>query len=389
LSVVHYSVRKASSYSQPLANKEELLLVTGLRSFLARPVFSTDTPGDKHKMERWLHAGQQAMATVFAPIAFPPLPLLAFKLGPDGSGPPRLAATGALRSCDPDRVVLKKIVLTGFPVRVHKRRCTVRYMFHDPDDIRWFRPVELYTRSGRRGRITEPLGTHGAMKTLFDGPVQQREVVCMSLYKRVFPKWPAGNDLTFAVRKAASYSQPLANKEELLLVTGLRSFLARPVFSTDTPGDKHKMERWLHAGQQAMATVFAPIAFPPLPLLAFKLGPDGSGPPRLAATGALRSCDPDRVVLKKIVLTGFPVRVHKRRCTVRYMFHDPDDIRWFRPVELYTRSGRRGRITEPLGTHGAMKTLFDGPVQQREVVCMSLYKRVFPKWPAGNDLTFA
>lgn len=198
LSVVHYSVRKATSYSQPLANKEELLLVTGLRSFLARPVFSTDTPGDKHKMERWLHAGQQAMATVFAPIAFPPLPLLAFKLGPDGSGPPRLAATGALRSCDPDRVVLKKIVLTGFPVRVHKRRCTVRYMFHDPDDIRWFRPVELYTRSGRRGRITEPLGTHGAMKTLFDGPVQQREVVCMSLYKRVFPKWPAGNDLTFA-----------------------------------------------------------------------------------------------------------------------------------------------------------------------------------------------
>ncbi len=23
----------------------------------------------------------------------------------------------------------------GFPVRVHKRRCTVRYMFHAPDDV--------------------------------------------------------------------------------------------------------------------------------------------------------------------------------------------------------------------------------------------------------------
>lgn len=80
-------------------------------------------------------------------------------------------------------------------------------------------------------------------------------------------------------------------------------------------------------------------------------------------------------------------RVHKTKAVVRFMFHNPDDIRWFKPVEVWTKHGRRGRITEAIGTHGAMKCRFDGPVQQRDSVCMSLFKRVFPKWP--TDLTFA
>jgi pre-rRNA-processing protein TSR1 len=76
--------------------------------------------------------------------------------------------------------------------------------------------------------------------------------------------------------------------------------------------------------------------------------------------------------------------VHKSKAVVRFMFHNPDDVRWFKPVELWTKHGRRGRITEPLGTHGAFKARFDGPVQQRDAVCLSLYKRAFPKWPADT-----
>uniref|UniRef100_A0A7S3QW21 Bms1-type G domain-containing protein n=1 Tax=Dunaliella tertiolecta TaxID=3047 RepID=A0A7S3QW21_DUNTE len=197
MSVMHMSLRKAKDCSESLPNKEQMLFFTGLRSFPARPILSSDTPGDKHKMERWLRAGQQTMASVYAPISYTPLPVLAFKSDPLG-GPMQLVAAGAVRSCDPERIVLKKVVLTGYPVRVHKKRATVRFMFHDPDDIRWFKPVEVYTRAGRRGRITEAIGTHGAMKCIFDGPVQQRELVCMNLYKRVYPKWPEGNNLTYA-----------------------------------------------------------------------------------------------------------------------------------------------------------------------------------------------
>jgi pre-rRNA-processing protein TSR1 len=195
LSVVNFGIKKVSGFTDPVANKEELLFVTGLRSFMARPIFSTDEHGaDKHKLERFLLEGRPSMATIFAPISYPPLPLLAFK--PRPSGQVVLAATGALRDCNPDRVVLKKIVLTGYPVKAHKSKAVVKWMFHTPEDVRWFRPVELWTKEGRRGRIREPLGTHGTMKCIFDGPIQQQDAVCMSLFKRAYPKWP--ENMSFA-----------------------------------------------------------------------------------------------------------------------------------------------------------------------------------------------
>lgn len=108
--------------------------------------------------------------------------------------------------------------------------------------------------------------------------------------------------------------------------------------------------------------------------------------PQLVATGSVEDCNPDRVVLKRVVLTGYPVKVHKKKAAVRYMFFNPEDVKWFSPLEVWTKHGRRGRIKESLGTHGAMKCVFDSPVQQHDSVCLALYKRVFPKWP--EDLTF-
>ena len=123
------------------------------RSYFTNPILSTDEPGaSKFKMERFLQPGQNAVATVYAPISYPPMPLLVFSKQ-ETTGEFKLVATGALKNCDPDRVVLKRIVLSGYPVKVTKKKAVVRWMFHSPDDVRWFRPVELWTKHGLRGRI--------------------------------------------------------------------------------------------------------------------------------------------------------------------------------------------------------------------------------------------
>jgi pre-rRNA-processing protein TSR1 len=105
---------------------------------------------------------------------------------------------------DADRIVIKRIILTGFPVRVHKRHATVKYMFYDPEDVKWFKPAGLHTKHGLQGNIVQSVGEHGTMKCLFNAPIKQHDTVCLPLYKRIFPKYAASSGDEVKLRSGAT-----------------------------------------------------------------------------------------------------------------------------------------------------------------------------------------
>lgn len=89
------------------------------------------------------------MATCFGPITYPPCSVLVFKKHDDGStglsfdlrshrlfvffsGREELIGKGSLLSVNPDRIVLKRVVLSGHPLKIHKRSAVIRYMFFNP-----------------------------------------------------------------------------------------------------------------------------------------------------------------------------------------------------------------------------------------------------------------
>jgi pre-rRNA-processing protein TSR1 len=185
--------------------QDPLVLCVGPRRYNINPLFSQHVRGggkgvnNVHKSERYLKPGSATVVTTYGPACFGKLPCLLLKQGSQAgafskpypltpAGLPDLVAMGSFLSSDPTRIIAKRIVLTGHPFKVHKKTATIRYMFFNRDDVHYFQSVELHTKYGRTGHITEALGTHGYFKAHFDGPIQQMDTICLNLYKRQFPK---------------------------------------------------------------------------------------------------------------------------------------------------------------------------------------------------------
>jgi pre-rRNA-processing protein TSR1 len=186
---VNYSITLKSDLSAPLRSKVELIMQCGPRRFIINPLFSDagNTSNDVHKFQRYLHPGRTAIASFIAPLTWGSVPALFFRAS-STTNELQLIGTGTSLPPSHNRVIAKRIVLTGAPYKIHKRVVTVRYMFFNAEDVAWFKALQLWTRRGRSGFIRDSLGTHGYFKAMFDGKINPQDAVAVSLYKRVWPR---------------------------------------------------------------------------------------------------------------------------------------------------------------------------------------------------------
>lgn len=188
LAVVNFSFESWEDYDKPIASKDTIIAQYGPRRQVIQPMFNqgSNNSNNVHKHEKFLHEGSSQIATAIAPVLFNNAPTIFFKAKADGSL--ELVGQGTFLNCDHTRVIAERAILTGHPIKIHKKVVTIRYMFFNKEDISWFKAVPLFTKSGRTGFIKESLGTHGYFKATFDGKLTSQDVVAMSLYKRVWPE---------------------------------------------------------------------------------------------------------------------------------------------------------------------------------------------------------
>jgi pre-rRNA-processing protein TSR1 len=195
--VCHFKITLSSDYPEPIRSKTEMILQVGPRRLVINPVFSNlgNSSNNVHKFDRFLHPGRSAVASFIGPMTWGSVPALFFTR-PDpeavandpNAAPLVLIATGTSLPPSSQRVIAKRIILTGHPYKIHKKLVTIRYMFFNREDVEWFKALQLWTKRGRSGFVKEALGTHGYFKATFDGKINPQDSVGVSLYKRVFPK---------------------------------------------------------------------------------------------------------------------------------------------------------------------------------------------------------
>ena len=169
-------------------NKSVLECQCGFRRYLIKPIFSVDINknSDKIKYEKYLSKDKFYVCSTYAQLTYSNSPTILFtRINGDLS----LVGTGISLDSNAKKIILKKIILTGYPVKIKKKKAIVRYMFFNPTDVNYFKPIQLTTKNGLRGNITESVGTHGYMKCIFNDFIKSNDTVCLNLYKRVFPVW--------------------------------------------------------------------------------------------------------------------------------------------------------------------------------------------------------
>jgi pre-rRNA-processing protein TSR1 len=190
----NYSILLSTEHGMTIKSKTEMIVQCGARRMVINPLFSAagNTPNNVHKFDRFIHPGQNAIASFIGPLTWGNVPLLYFQRTPSPSDPSTstlsLIGTGTSLPPSMNRIIAKRVILTGHPYKINKRVVTVRYMFFNDSDVRWFKSLPLWTRRGRSGFIKESLGTHGYFKATFDGKINPMDAVAVSLYKRVWPR---------------------------------------------------------------------------------------------------------------------------------------------------------------------------------------------------------
>ncbi len=186
MSVMNICLRRhPNAPDVPIKNKTPMIFHVGYRRYTAAPLFSEHTTGDKHLvrvaslfaiiiLDASIYANIEChfmysnnlrtdlLSTIFSCRICVGRRWYACEMWFVKSfytlGEQRLLACGSVLSIDPDRLVIKRTILSGHAYRIHGRGCVSRYMFFNDEDINWFKPVELRTKQGRRGNIKCPVG---------------------------------------------------------------------------------------------------------------------------------------------------------------------------------------------------------------------------------------
>ncbi|KZW01504.1 DUF663-domain-containing protein [Exidia glandulosa HHB12029] len=186
---VQARIKKHRWQTRILKTNDPLILSVGWRRFQTVPIYSLDDHSIRMRMLKYTPEHMHCYATFYAPVSLPNTGFCAFNsLGSDSSAF-RVAATGVILDVDRSTKIVKKIKLTGVPMKIFKNTAFVRDMFSSALEVAKFEGATIKTVSGIRGQIKKALPKpDGAFRATFEDKLLMSDIIFLRAWYSVEPR---------------------------------------------------------------------------------------------------------------------------------------------------------------------------------------------------------
>lgn len=188
---VQTRIKKHRWYPKILKSRDPLILSVGWRRFQTLPIFAKLEDNLRNRMLKYTPEHVACMAHFWGPITPQGTGVLAVQDVATRVPGFRIAATGSIVEMDKSTEVMKKLKLTGVPMKIYKKTAFIKDMFNTALEVAKFEGAKIKTVSGIRGQIKKAASKpEGCFRATFEDKILLSDIVfCRTWYKVDVPKF--------------------------------------------------------------------------------------------------------------------------------------------------------------------------------------------------------
>jgi len=190
--------------------------------------------------------------------------------------------------------------------------------------------------------------------------------------------------VTARVKKHRWTRKVLKTNNPLVFSIGWRRFQSMPIYAIEDHNKRLRFLKYTPMHMHCIATFYGPLCPPSTGVMAFINVSSKQLSFRVSINGSIVEMDQSVQIVKKLKLTGTPIKIFKNTAYIRGMFNSSLEAAKFEGAKIRTVSGIRGLIKKAVlgkdnGPKGSFRAGFEDKILMSDIVFCRTWVAVTPK----------